>query len=149
MEERYTFRFMEEKDIDQIVKIEEECFAVPWSRESFENELRLNRFARYVVLEDRNKIIGYCGSWVIIDEAHITNIAILPEYRGRKLGEALLKKVMDVARQEGAKRMTLEVRVSNHVAISLYRKLGFQGGGIRKNYYTDNQEDALIMWVNL
>ena len=101
MEERYTFRFMEEKDIDQIVKIEEECFAVPWSRESFENELRLNRFARYVVLEDGNKIIGYCGSWVIIDEAHITNIAILPEYRGRKLGEALLKKVMDVARQEG------------------------------------------------
>lgn len=149
MDERYTFRLMEEKDIDQIVKIEEECFTVPWSRVSFENELRINSFARYIVIEDGEKIIGYCGSWVILDEAHITNIAILPEYRGRKLGETLLKKVMEIARQEGAKRMTLEVRVSNHVAISLYRKLGFREGGIRKNYYTDNQEDALIMWVNL
>ena len=84
----------------------------------------------------------------MIDEAHITNIALLPEYRGRKLGEALLRKIIEVAIERGAKTMTLEVRVSNMIAQSLYRKLGFQGGAIRKRYYTDNHEDALVMWVN-
>ncbi len=138
MYKRFSFRLMEEKDIDQILRIEQECFAAPWSRESFENELRKNKFALYLVLEEEDKVIGYCGSWLIIDEIHITNIAILPEYRGRKLGEALLRKMMEIAKLEGANTMTLEVRVSNHVAISLYRKLGFQEGGIRKNYYTYN-----------
>jgi ribosomal-protein-alanine N-acetyltransferase len=85
----------------------------------------------------------------VIDEAHITNVAILPEYRGRKLGEALMEKMISVARSMGARSMTLEVRVTNNIAQSLYQKLGFQKGGIRKNYYSDNQEDALIMWVNL
>lgn len=140
---------MSEKDIDQIVRIENEAFTIPWSRESFENELRKNRFANYTVLEDEEGVFGYCGLWIIIDEAHITNIALLPKYRGKKLGEALLRKVMDIAREKGAKTMTLEVRVTNDIAQSLYRKLGFQNGGIRKNYYTDNQEDALVMWVNL
>lgn len=140
---------MSEKDIDQIVRIENEAFTIPWSRESFENELRKNRFAHYTVLEDEEGVFGYCGLWIIIDEAHITNIALLPKYRGKKLGEALLRKVMDIAREKGAKTMTLEVRVTNDIAQSLYRKLGFQNGGIRKNYYTDNQEDALVMWVNL
>ncbi|WP_019157050.1 ribosomal protein S18-alanine N-acetyltransferase [Robertmurraya massiliosenegalensis] len=149
MNNQLTFREMVEKDIDQIMIIENQSFATPWSRESFENELTKNRFALYTVLEDEEGVFGYCGVWIIIDEAHITNIALLPKYRGRKLGEALLKKVMEIAREKGAKTMTLEVRVSNHVAQSLYRKLGFQNGGIRKNYYTDNQEDGLVMWVNL
>lgn len=149
MDKQLTFRLMEEKDIDQILRIEEECFATPWSRESFENELAENKYALYIVLEEEEQVIGYCGAWLIIDEIHITNIAILPEHRGRKLGDALLRKVMEIARTESAKRMTLEVRVSNHVAISLYRKLGFQDGGIRKSYYSDNYEDALVMWVNL
>lgn len=144
-----TYRFMEAKDIDDIVRIEQESFPTPWSREAFENELIKNRFAVYTVLEDEEGVFGYCGMWVIIDEAHITNIALLPKYRGKKLGEALLRKVMEIAKEKGAKTMTLEVRVSNDIAQSLYRKLGFQNGGIRKNYYTDNQEDALIMWVNL
>ncbi|MGG0717585.1 ribosomal protein S18-alanine N-acetyltransferase [Robertmurraya massiliosenegalensis] len=149
MNNQLTFREMEEKDIDQIMIIENQSFTTPWSRESFENELTKNRFALYTVLEDEEGVFGYCGVWIIIDEAHITNIALLPKYRGRKLGEALLKKVMEIAREKGAKTMTLEVRVSNHIAQSLYRKLGFQNGGIRKNYYTDNQEDGLVMWVNL
>lgn len=149
MNKQLTFRTMEEKDIDQIVKIENESFTTPWSRESFENELTKNQFALYIVLEDEEEVFGYCGVWLIVDEAHITNIALLPKYRGMKLGEALLRKVMDVAREKGAKTMTLEVRVTNDIAQSLYRKLGFQNGGIRKNYYTDNQEDALVMWVNL
>ena len=85
----------------------------------------------------------------MIDEAHVTNIAILPEYRGKKLGEALMRKCFEVAKDMGAKSMTLEVRVTNYIAQSLYRKFGFQNGGIRKNYYTDNHEDALVMWVKL
>jgi ribosomal-protein-alanine N-acetyltransferase len=144
-----TFRYMELKDIDDVLKIEHESFTLPWSRDAFINELTNNRFALYIVLEDGEKVIGYCGVWVIADEAHITNIALLPEYRGRKLGEALLTKVMEVAKQLGAEKMTLEVRVSNNVAQGLYRKLGFKDGAIRKGYYTDNQEDALVMWVNL
>lgn len=149
MNKQLTFRRMELRDIDQIVKIENESFTTPWSKESFENELMKNQFAHYTVLEDEKEVFGYCGVWIIVDEAHITNIALLPKYRGLKLGESLLRKVMDSAREKGAKTMTLEVRVTNDIAQSLYRKLGFQNGGLRKNYYTDNQEDALVMWVNL
>jgi [ribosomal protein S18]-alanine N-acetyltransferase len=149
MEDSYVFRYMREEDLDQIMEVEHASFTTPWSREAFYNELFNNKFAVYLVLENDNRVIGYCGVWIVIDEAHVTNIAILPDYRGRKLGEAMLRQLMLVSMQKGARSMTLEVRVTNHVAQSLYRKLGFQNGGIRKNYYSDNQEDALVMWVNL
>jgi ribosomal-protein-alanine N-acetyltransferase len=149
MDESIVFRFMREEDIDQVLEIEHRSFTTPWSREAFYNELNMNKFAVYIVLEVDKKVVGYCGVWVVIDEAHITNIAILPEYRGRKFGEALMQNLFDVARTMGAKSMTLEVRVTNYVAQGLYRKFGFQKGGLRKNYYTDNQEDALVMWVRL
>jgi ribosomal-protein-alanine N-acetyltransferase len=149
MNESIVFRFMREEDIDQVLEIEHASFTTPWSREAFYNELNMNKFAIYIVLEVDKKVVGYCGVWVVIDEAHVTNIAILPEYRGRKLGEALMQQLFDVARTMGAKSMTLEVRVTNYIAQSMYRKFGFQKGGLRKNYYTDNQEDALVMWVKL
>ncbi|MDR6120603.1 ribosomal protein S18-alanine N-acetyltransferase [Neobacillus drentensis] len=149
MVDSYVFRYMREEDIDQVLEVEHASFTTPWSREAFYNEIHNNKFAVYIVLEEENQIIGYCGTWVVIDEAHVTNVAIMPGYRGKKLGEALMTKLMSVARELGARSMTLEVRVTNHVAQSLYRKLGFQNGGIRKNYYSDNQEDALVMWVNL
>ncbi|WP_413304473.1 ribosomal protein S18-alanine N-acetyltransferase [Bacillus sp. 1P10SD] len=149
MVDSYVFRYMREEDIDQVLEVEHASFTTPWSREAFYNELHNNKFAVYIVLEEENQIIGYCGTWVVIDEAHVTNVAIMPGYRGKKLGEALMTKLMSIARELGARSMTLEVRVTNHVAQSLYRKLGFQNGGIRKNYYSDNQEDALVMWVNL
>lgn len=149
MDESVVFRFMREEDIDQVLEIEHASFTTPWSREAFYNELNMNKFAVYIVVEVDKKVVGYCGVWIVIDEAHVTNIAILPAYRGRKLGEALMKNLFDVARTMGAKSMTLEVRVTNYVAQSLYRKFGFQKGGLRKNYYTDNQEDALVMWVRL
>lgn len=149
MNDTIAFRPMELADIDQVFEIETASFATPWSKEAFYNELTKNRFAVYTLLEVDETIAGYCGVWIIVDEAHITNIALLPEYRGRKLGEALLKKVMETARDMGAKTLTLEVRVSNTVARSLYRKQGFQEGAIRKQYYTDNLEDAIVMWVNL
>jgi ribosomal-protein-alanine N-acetyltransferase len=144
-----TFRNMKEEDIPQIVAIEESSFATPWTAEAFERELNMNEYAHYVVMETEEGILGYCGLWIILDESHITNIAILPQYRGQRLGEALLQEIINKARDLGANTMTLEVRVSNEVAKKLYRRHGFQNGGIRKRYYTDNYEDGLVMWVNL
>jgi len=149
MEQGIQVRQMTLEDVDGVVYVEEHSFSHPWTREAFENEMTSNQFATYFIAEDDDFIIGYCGQWLIFDESHITNIAVLPNYRGYKLGETLLKKAMFYARTAQAKKMSLEVRVSNEVAQGLYRKLGFQNGGIRKNYYTDNHEDALVMWVNL
>jgi ribosomal-protein-alanine N-acetyltransferase len=143
------FRSMEMEDVDQILNVENASFTTPWSREAFYNELTNNHFANYIVMEIDGLIVGYCGVWIVVDEAHVTNIALLPEVRGMGLGEALLRKIMDLARSFHAKAMTLEVRVTNHIAQNLYGKLGFQKGGIRKNYYVDNHEDALVMWVKL
>lgn len=142
-------RFMTVDDIDAIMVVEYDAFTVPWSRTAFRNELTANQFAHYLVLELDGKVIGYCGLWVIMDEAQITNIAIHSTHRGKKFGERLLQEAMEVARAYGAEVMTLEVRVTNTVAQNLYKKLGFQPGGIRKNYYSDNLEDALVMWVKL
>ncbi|ALC92994.1 alanine acetyltransferase [Bacillus sp. FJAT-18017] len=149
MHETLSFRYMKEEDLDRIMIIEKESFTLPWSREAFYNELHHNQYAVYIILEEKGEPIGYCGVWIVVDEAHITNIAILPQYRGRRLGEVLLRKVMETSKQMGATSMTLEVRVSNLPARNLYRKLGFQDGGIRKNYYTDNGEDGIVMWVKL
>jgi [ribosomal protein S18]-alanine N-acetyltransferase len=149
MNNTITFRNMTEEDLDQVLEVEVNSFATPWSKEAFFNELTKNQFARYLVVEVDQKVVGYCGVWIIVDEAHITNIALLPEYRGLKLGEALLSRIIDLARNMGALRVTLEVRVSNARAQALYRKFGFEDGALRKQYYTDNMEDALVMWVNL
>jgi [ribosomal protein S18]-alanine N-acetyltransferase len=149
MNKTITFRNMTVDDLDQVMEVEVNSFTIPWSREAFFNELTKNQFAQYLIVEVDQKVVGYCGVWIIIDEAHITNIALLPEYRGLKLGEALMGKVMELARAMGALRVTLEVRVSNERAQNLYRKFGFEEGAIRKQYYTDNMEDALVMWVNL
>ncbi|MEQ6391277.1 ribosomal protein S18-alanine N-acetyltransferase [Bacillaceae bacterium S4-13-58] len=147
--DQIVLREMELEDVDQVHNIEELSFATPWSKEAFINEIEQNKFATYIVLELEGVIVGYCGIWLVIDEAHITNIAILPEFRGKKLGEFLFKHVIDFAKKKGATLLSLEVRVSNIVAQKLYRKFGLIPGGIRKNYYVDNQEDAVVMWVNL
>ncbi|RLQ91189.1 ribosomal-protein-alanine N-acetyltransferase [Falsibacillus albus] len=139
---------MTTEDLDGVLEVEKESFSIPWSREAFYNEIENNQFAVYIVAEMEGQIAGYCGVWLVLDEAHITNVAVLPAYRGMKIGQSLMEKTMDLAREHGAASMTLEVRMSNEPAQGLYRKLGFKNGGIRKRYYTDNQEDALIMWVN-
>ncbi|QWC24793.1 ribosomal protein S18-alanine N-acetyltransferase [Bacillus haikouensis] len=136
-------------DLDAVMEIEHRSFSIPWTREAFYNEIEQNHLSTYLVVEDGECIAGYCGVWLVVDEAHITNVAVLPDYRGKGLGEALMKRIMEIAKQVGAHVMTLEVRVSNEAAKGLYRKMGFQDGGIRKRYYSDNQEDALVMWVNL
>ncbi|MNO74784.1 ribosomal-protein-alanine N-acetyltransferase [compost metagenome] len=140
---------MKLEDIPEIMVIEHEAFTLPWTETAFRNELTNNHFARYIGMENAGEAIGYAGMWTIIDEAHVTNIAILEAYRGRKLGERLLDELMKTATQLEMNRMTLEVRVSNVVARSLYEKKGFKAAGLRKGYYSDNNEDAMIMWVDL
>lgn len=142
-------RLMREEDIERILAVEQASFTTPWTRDAFTNEITKNHFAYYVVAQLNDEIVGYCGVWIIIDEAHITNIAVHPDYRGLKIGQSLMESIIGLAIVQGAVRMTLEVRESNTVAQSLYKKLGFVVTGKRKGYYTDNQEDALIMWANL
>lgn len=144
-----VFRYMTLEDIDRVLEIEFQSFTLPWSRAAFETELTKNHFSKYVVLILEGTIVGYGGMWMIVDEAHVTNIAIDPQVRGKHLGEALLHRMMVLAISLGAQRMTLEVRVSNKVAQRLYEKMGFTSYGVRKRYYTDNNEDALIMWATL
>lgn len=143
------FRRMTLADIDTIIDIEKECFAVPWTKEAFQNELMYNQFAHYFVMLWQGEIIGYGGLWTIVDEAHVTNIGLREAYRGRKLGQRLLSELMTFASLRGMKRMTLEVRVSNIPAQRLYEKFGFKVEGVRRGYYSDNGEDALIMWADL
>lgn len=135
----------EEKYIDSILSIEKLSFTDPWSRDSMEKELN-NNFARYVVVKLEDKVIGYGGMWIILDEGHITNIAVAPEYRCIGAGKLILKSIVNICKKEKVISLTLEVRVSNTIAQSLYSKFGFITEGIRKNYYADNNENALIMW---
>lgn len=143
------FRTMELGDIPDVMVIEHESFSLPWSEEAFRNELTLNHFARYLIMEMDGQPVGYAGMWTIVDEAHITNIAVRTAFRGQRLGERLLRRLMEWAGELGMERMTLEVRATNRVAQSLYSKLGFVPAGVRKGYYSDNQEDAVIMWCEL
>ena len=149
LDNRFTIRKMQREDVEEVYQIELLSFSAPWSKESLFYELEQNLFAKYLVVEFEGKVIGYCGLWVIMDDAQITNIAVHPDYRNMKIGEALLRFSIQLSKEMNAKRLSLEVRVSNHIAQSLYKKVGFLSGGIRKRYYTDNQEDALVMWVNL
>nr|WP_091173016.1 ribosomal protein S18-alanine N-acetyltransferase [Paenibacillus sp. 1_12] len=137
------------EDIPTICEIEQEAFTTPWTSAAFYNELTNNQFARYMVMDSDEGVLGYGGMWIIIDEAHITNIAVRKNHRGKKLGERLLMEMQKTAVFLGAARMTLEVRPSNRIAQGLYEKLGFYGVGVRRGYYTDNQEDAIIMWADL
>lgn len=143
------FRGMQVDDIGRICAIERECFSTPWTEEAFYNELVHNHFAHYVVMVWGGQIIGYAGVWTIMDEAHVTNIAVSGPYRGRKLGERLLHELFRFAAARGMKRITLEVRVSNTIAQRLYEKFGFRAEGVRRKYYSDNGEDAIIMWADL
>lgn len=139
---------MEARDVDSVIKIEEQAYGSHhWSKESFLNEIN-NELARYYTLfNEENELVGYAGCWHILDEAHITNIAIAKNYRRKRYGEALLKRIIDDCYLEKVKYITLEVRVSNTPAINLYTKYGFSSFGTRKGYYQDNNEDALIMWT--
>lgn len=145
----FNIRLMSENDIDSVLKVEEASFPSTWTREIYETEITENEYAHYFVATIDEEIVGFVGIWIVHDDAQITNIAVLPEFRGRKIGEKLFAFAVTYAMQQGAIRLSLEVRVSNIVAQKLYRKFGLVPGGIRKNYYPDNNEDAIVMWTNL
>ena len=139
------FRQMTPEDAAGVELVEKASFAVPWSREAFWQEAASERAFYLLVLEDE-RIIGYAGTWIILDEAQITNVAIVPEYRGQGIGSQLMKELICQVKARGATAMTLEVRPSNAPAIALYTSFGFRDTGRRPGYYQDNGEDAIIMW---
>ena len=143
------YRRMTNDDVPAVYDIEVATFPTPWTLDSFYYEMNENQYADYLVAEEDGQLVGFCGLWLVIDAAQITNVAVVEAARGKKIGEGLMREAMRIAKEANMDVMSLEVRVSNVVAQNLYRKLGFQDGGIRKGYYTDNQEDALVMWVNL
>ena len=143
--EETVIRRMRTEDLDEVTALENATFAVPWSRESFRQELERNVAARYLVAEREGKVVGYAGAWIILDESHITNIAVAEAYRGRGIGRMLTEALLQLLSNLGASYATLEVRVSNERAQNLYRSLGFVSVGKRKRYYEDNQEDAFLM----
>lgn len=139
---------MQKTDVDDVIKIEEVAYGEHhWSKDSFYGELSNELAHYYCAFDIEGKLLGYAGSWLILDEAHITTIAVAPEYKRKKIGEALVTKILDSCYENEIKYITLEVRVSNIPAISLYEKYGFKSLGARKGYYQNNNEDALIMWT--
>lgn len=185
----YVVQPMQIEDVEEVARIERECFTTPWPVNAYRRELRENRLSRYVVvrwndgsaqpgrpepspqpddplsgmkravsqllrpfgiadrLDGRDSgILGFAGMWLMFDEAHITTIGVKRTLRGRGLGELMLVHLVDASRDMGAKRLTLEVRMSNTVAQALYRKYSFKEEGVRKRYYSDDGEDAMIMW---
>ena len=139
-------RQAKEKDIKPMAEMDILCFSTPWSEKSFEQEIKRNHLAFYIVAETSCNIVGYAGLWFIADEGHITNVAVHPEFRRKRIGETLVSVLISHTEKHGILSHTLEVRASNDTAISLYKKFGFEPAGIRKNYYEDNGEDAIIMW---
>lgn len=142
-------REMRESDLDRIMEIENKIFAPPWPRDAFFLELTKNILAKYLVGTVDGDVAGYGGIWLIIDEGHITNIGVEEEYRGLGVGNKILEGLIELCTARGVKAMTLEVRKSNEIAKSLYKKYGFVESGIRPNYYADNKEDAIIMWKTI
>lgn len=136
---------MTEKDVSEVWQLDVMCFALPWSEQSFADEMK-NTLAHYYIIRDEDgRIIAYCGFWNVADEGHITNIAVHPEYRRKGCGSALVERLIFEAKKLNLILLTLEVREGNLPAQGLYRKYGFEVLGRRRKYYADNKEDALIM----
>ena len=142
-----TIRPMEEKDLDEVCRMEEEAFSMPWHRESF-LEMIQNENALYLVaLNDKDEILGSCGVLNIVGDGNVTNVVVDQKHRKLGIGSILMEALLRKGSEElGIDAFTLEVRVSNQSAIRLYEKMGFENAGIRKNFYEKPTEDAIIMW---
>ncbi len=140
-----SIRPMTEADLPSVQLIERASFTTPWPPQAYRQELEANRLAHYLVALIGEQFVGYGGIWLMVDEAHVTTFAIHPAYRRRRIGERMLIALLDLAVDRHAREATLEVRLSNLPARRLYEKYGFRPVGIRPRYYSDNQEDALIM----
>jgi ribosomal-protein-alanine N-acetyltransferase len=132
------------EDLEQVVEIEKASMPSPWYKELFEEELK-REAARYFVGEVDGQVAGYMGYWEAPQEAHIINLAIAPQFRQKGLGFQMMEYCLRFANQKGARLATLEVRESNEAALKLYEKMNFRTVAIRKKYYSDNQENAVVM----
>lgn len=146
-QDNIVIRPMTVEDIDKVLELEKDCFATPWSREAFEKEME-NRLAYYLVGEKEKQIVAYAGAWKIVNEGHITNIAVHSTNRGEGIGYKLTKHLIKKGIKNGIDSFTLEVRTKNQPAINLYKKIGFEIKGIRKDYYNHPSDDASIMWYD-
>ena len=142
----FSIRRMSDKDLEDILVIEQASYRTPWSRRAFESELQAPHACPLVVGQsDPPFVLGYICAWRTVDECHILNVAVHPSFRRMGLASQLLGHLLENCRHEGVLDYFLEVRVSNEGAISLYKKYGFTVCGIRRRYYADTGEDALIM----
>ncbi len=132
-------------DLAAVQEIERESFTTPWPPHAYRAELETNRMAHYIVARHGDRIVGFAGVWLMVDEAHITTFAVRKTWRRQGVGERLLIALLALAEARGAREATLEVRPSNHPARRLYEKYGFAPVGVRPRYYSDDNEDALIM----
>lgn len=138
---------MKLEDLNEVLEIEVLAFATPWSRNSFLYELLENERALYLTAKNElGRVMGYVGMWIVLDEGHITNLAIHPDYRRHGVAHKIMTELLAVSKEKGIRYLTLEVRRSNTPAQELYQKMGFVHMGVRRKYYLDNNEDALIMW---
>lgn len=142
-----TVREMTQADIPQVSALERDAFAGEGVTTPFARELA-NKLATYLVACCEKDVVGYAGLWFIVDEAHLTSIAVRDEHRRRGIGERLLRASLELALERQATMMTLEVRASNQAAQALYQKYGFRKVGLRRGYYSDNHEDAWLMTVD-
>lgn len=144
---KIDYSLMNESHANGVYELSNECFAIPWTLESINNELN-NPLAKYVIAQDLStgEVVGFVGVWIIAGEGDITNIAVSSKYRKLGIASNLLIKLFDVCKTFNCEDITLEVRASNIPAQNLYKKFNFKEEGIRKGYYSDNGEDAIIMW---
>lgn len=135
------------EDLNEVLEIEALAFSTPWSRNSFLYELLENERAFYLTAKNEyGRVMGYVGMWIVFDEGHITNLATHPQYRRQGVARKLMYELIAASKERGVRYLTLEVRRTNSEAQELYQKLGFVHMGVRRKYYLDNNEDALIMW---
>lgn len=139
-----TLREMTVEDLDQVMEIEEDLFAVPWTKEGYFTFLT-RKDSMFLVVEEKGRILGYCGLLMVLDEGDVTNVAVCRERQKEGIGNFLVSSLIRLAGDLGIRQIHLEVRVHNETAIRLYERNGFTWDGIRKNYYTDPVEDALLM----
>ena len=140
-------RLADEQDLDGVLAVESESFTNPWTRDMYAWELQNRSMCHILLVRTADcHVAGFCAFWLVFDEVHINNIAMRPDFRAQGIGTALLKQVLAEGQQLGARRATLEVRASNAGARRLYERMGFYVAGVRRNYYSDPVEDALILW---
>lgn len=147
-----NIKTLTEKELDQVLELDSICFGGLWSLEGYKREIESPNSCLLILTknhEENEKVIGLGCFWAILEEAHLTILAIHPDFQGQKLGSLLLNKLLDEAQKRNLERATLEVGENNHKAINLYKKFGFMEAGRRKKYYKKTGEDALILWKYL